>query len=138
MRVRPLEGSIFDAVVDVRVNPIGHGPKGLSRQFNKKEPTNHQMYEAAMMRENFEPGVVYPTVNPTGGSIFNMLYWADQYQMEDAISDLALEMEWLKDDGYPAKSIAIPKLGKGDEWTTIRPLILNAFSGMDVDIYLED
>ena len=138
MNVKRLEGSIFDTPADVLVNPIGHGQKGLSRQFNKIDPANQQMYEAAMVREDFEPGTVYPTISPTSRSIFNMQYWTNQEQMEDTISDMALEMEWLKDDGYPAKSIAIPKLGKGDEWRTIRPLILNAFSGMNVDLYLED
>lgn len=121
------------------VNTVGVMGKGIALQFKKAYPANFKAYESAVRQGELQLGRVF--VYRTGKLEENPKYiinfptkkhWRSKSKLSDiaeGLKDLVREVEQLS-----IKSIAVPPLGcglGGLNWKDVRPLIVDAFSGLN-------
>ena len=132
-----------DAIVNT-VNCVGVMGKGIALQFKNKWPENFRAYEDACKAQQVRPGRMF--VFDSGGLvkpnyIINFPtkdHWRGKSNIDfirDGLKDLVAQVQRLH-----IRSIAIPPLGCGNgglDWTEVRSLIVNAFSGVpEVEVRL--
>ncbi|MEJ3652524.1 macro domain-containing protein [Actinomycetes bacterium KLBMP 9759] len=141
--IRSGEGDLLRANVDAlvnTVNTVGAAGRGIALQFRKAYPENFAEYSAAARDDAVLLGRMH--VHATGLDrprfIINFptkRHWRAASRLPDianGLQDLVATIRRLD-----ITSIAVPALGcglGGLRWTDVRPLILDALGGLDVDV----
>jgi len=124
-------GSIFDADVEVLVNPvncIGVMGAGLAKEFKVRYPLHHMEYVRACEQFSIVLGSVYPIRRAQKMIVMfpTKRHWEDSSNLKDikrGISDLAAMII-----SFSVQSIAIPALGcglGGLNWSDVLPIMLS-------------
>lgn len=146
--ITEVTGSIFDADVEVLVNPVncvGVMGKGLAKQFKEKYSEYYKSYKKACSRGAFELGrVALYSVSFHGDTPWIICSFPTKYHWEDSstvdsitsgLKDLKSCIEWIH-----IRSIAIPALGcglGGLDWKEVKPLIYEILGNLqDIRILL--
>lgn len=140
-----IQGDILKADAQALVNTVncvGVMGRGIALQFKKKFPENFDAYERACRAGEMVPGNVHVF---DMGAMFNPRYvinfptkkhWRAHSRIEDIVAGLESLVAVVRDRRI--KSIAIPPLGcglGGLDWAEVRPLIVQAFAGLnDVEV----
>jgi O-acetyl-ADP-ribose deacetylase (regulator of RNase III) len=163
IRARVVEharGNILDATRGWKVCPVNLVPgvmgKGLALEFRRRWPGLGQIHRAHCTAGQIAPGRVSA---PAPGIIFfpTKRHWRDPSRVEDIQAGLEDLRAMILDDcdhgritasaGLPRRTIwelpidtiAIPALGCGEgrlSWSLVRPMIIEALGGLDVEIHL--
>ena len=134
------QGNIFEQQTEAIVNPVncvGVMGKGLALQFKKAFPANFREYKKMCDAGEFKVGqmLITKTDRTFPEYIINFptkKHWRNKSQLEDiklGLITLVQEIQRLD-----IKSIAIPPLGCGYgglDWTIVKPLIIDAFNGIE-------
>lgn len=125
------------------VNTVGVMGKGIADQFKRAFPNMFKQYVKDCKAGKVKIGkmhIVETSGITTPKYIINFptkQHWRNPSKLEyitEGLVDLVRVVE-----EYKMKSIAIPPLGCGNgglDWQVVRPLILEAFSPLDTDVYL--
>lgn len=140
-----LKGNILTQKTDVIVNPVncvGVMGKGLALQMKKKFPEMFRVYKELCRKGEILPGKI--TFYSTGGGFPNHIFFfptKDHWRhpskleyIEKGLEDLMRLLTFLEEP-----SISIPALGCGEgglDWSTVRPLIENAFQNYSSTVFL--
>ncbi|WP_428261549.1 type II toxin-antitoxin system antitoxin DNA ADP-ribosyl glycohydrolase DarG [Haliangium sp.] len=130
-----------EAVINT-VNCVGVMGRGIALQFKRAFPENFKAYAAACRRDEVAPGrmFVFDTGRLTPPRwIINFptkRHWRNKSRIEDIEAGLVALVDEVRTRGI--RSLAIPPLGcglGGLRWSAVRPLIAQAFAGVDdVDV----
>lgn len=125
------------------VNTVGVMGKGIALQFKQSFPNNYKVYKDAckndalqlgqmlVVKEEYLDGQRYVINFPTKA------HWKSPSKIEYITSGLHALRDSLQE--YQIKSVALPPLGCGNgglEWTVVKPLIIEALDGLNVDIFV--
>lgn len=113
-------GSIFDADVEVLVNPVncvGVMGAGLAKEFKVRYPLHHMEYVRACGIKFIKLGKVYPTLRANKMIIMfpTKHHWKHRSILQDVIEGCEDLVKVIQH--YGIESIAIPALGCGFGWT---------------------
>lgn len=145
--IRFVNGDMFSATFDAYVNPVnckGVMGKGLALEFKKRFPMNFEFYKFMCDQGVLKPGYLYwLRDNSTNITIINFAtkdHWKDPSKIE-WIDDGCMKLrDYLLENPYNIKNIAIPKLGcglGGLDWSYVRKIFLKYFDDItDIDIYI--
>lgn len=154
VRARVVEharGNILDATRGWKVCPVNLVPgvmgKGLALEFKRRWPNLSQIHRAHCTAGRLAPGRVSA---PAPGIIFfpTKRHWRDPSRVEDIQAGLEDLRAMIRDGdthlfwpwpGVSIDTIAIPALGCGEgrlSWSLVRPMIIEALGGLDVEIHL--
>jgi O-acetyl-ADP-ribose deacetylase (regulator of RNase III) len=138
MTIERGEGNLLAADVDALVNTVnteGVMGKGLALQFKKAFPESFASYERACKAGEVKTGQMHIAQRLASPRfIINFptkRHWRGPSKLEyvrDGLRDLVAQVKRLT-----IESIAVPPLGCGNgglEWSTVRPLIIEAFSAV--------
>ncbi len=127
----------------IPVNIVGVMGAGLALEFKKRYPDNYRAYRSACQSGNLVVGRVFTYTLPKGpGTRYLINFptkrnWRDNSRLDDIeLGLLALVMEAHRLD---LVALAIPALGCGFgglEWSEVRPLIHDAFTGQPFEVML--
>ena len=150
--IRVCTGDLLAQDAEALVNPVntvGVMGRGLALQFKKAYPEMFEAYRRACQRGQVELGLMH--VWWVGGSdrwcfngrpafVINFPtkgHWQEKSRLEDIEAGLRDLVEVLLEK--EVGSVAIPALGCGEgglDWQDVKPLIVNAFEGVDIDVRL--
>lgn len=126
------------------VNTVGVMGKGIALQFKEAFPSNNKAYVTACKRKELVPGKILAVWDENlqlgKKCIINFptkTHWRQPSKYEYIEKGLVALADFLKKEKI--KSVAIPPLGCGNgglEWSKVRPIIEQALSELDMDIYL--
>jgi len=141
-----MKGNLLEDSAEVyvnTVNTIGVMGKGIALQFKQAFPDIFKQYAKDCKAGNVQIGKMH--VVPVEG-LTNPKYiihfptkkhWRHPSKLsyiEEGLDDLVQVVQTLD-----VESIALPPLGCGNgglDWSVVRPLIINAFKGLPIDVHL--
>lgn len=141
-----MKGNLLEDSAEVyvnTVNTVGVMGKGIALQFKQAFPDVFKQYAKGCKSGNVQVGKMH--VVPVE-SLTNPMYiihfptkkhWRNPSKLtyiQDGLRDLVKVVQKLD-----VKSIALPPLGCGNgglEWSVVRPLIIDAFEDVSVDVHL--
>jgi O-acetyl-ADP-ribose deacetylase (regulator of RNase III) len=134
------QGNLLEEEVEALVNTVncvGVMGKGIALQFKQTFPENFKQYKKACDAGDVQPGKMLITET---GRILSPRYivnfptkqhWKGNSKLADIQSGLQALVEDVQQLGI--QSIALPPLGCGNgglDWNVVKPLIVEAFSGL--------
>ena len=138
----PLSNDIFNSDADALVNPVntvGVMGAGLARAFREKYPKNYKVYKKACDDKTLKIGECLGFFEE-GKWIINFptkIHWNNPSKLEyitSGLFDLIEMCDWLE-----INSVAVPMLGcglGGLNKEEVKPLIIKAFKGAEIDLQL--
>lgn len=141
------KGNLLEADAEAlvnTVNTVGVMGKGIALQFKQAFPANYEAFRKACAREEVVPGTmfVFETGQLTNPRLIinfpTKRHWRQPSRLEDIEAGLVDLVRVLRE--RRVASVAVPPLGCGSgglEWSTVRPLIIEALSALpDVRVLL--
>ena len=139
--VRFVQGNLLESKAQAlvnAVNTVGVMGKGLALGFKPRFPKNFSQYEAACRAGEVKVGQMFTTMIDGPRWLINFptkQHWRNPTRLEWIVSGLADLNRLLSEKNI--QSVAIPALGCGNgglSWSTVRPLIEEAFSNTEIDV----
>jgi len=124
----------------VTVNCVGFMGKGMALECALRYPEVEKEYKAQCDSDQITIGRLAWNLLPNGNYLI-LFPTKDDYKFPSKYSYIEAGLERLPEDclSKNINSVAIPRLGAdlgGLDWNRVRPMILNALEGIEVDVEL--